>query len=164
MPSPLGDRPIRHIMPEHGFVNFDSPIPLYVSGSGPKSLALAGRFGDGAVLSLPHSQAAMQGIWAALSAGQDAELDRDRFYTTALTAIAILEPQEAVNSDRVVNLCGAMAMASVHYAYDQARNFGHQPPNLFAEIWEDYCALLATYPEARRHQRIHLGHNCWVLP
>ncbi|MBT5009847.1 MAG: LLM class flavin-dependent oxidoreductase [Gammaproteobacteria bacterium] len=164
MPSPFGDRPIRHIMPEHGFVNFDAPIPLYVSGFGPKSLALAGRFGDGAVLSLPHSQAAMQGIWAALSADHGAELDRDRFYTTALTAIAILEPQEAVNSDRVINLCGAMAMASVHYAYDQARNFGHQPPNLFAEIWEDYCALLATYPEARRHQRIHLGHNCWVLP
>ena len=26
--------------------------------------------------------------------------------------------------------------------------FGHQPPNLFADIWEDYCELLATYPEA----------------
>lgn len=36
MPSPFGDRPIRHIMPEHGFVNFDAPIPLYVSGFGPK--------------------------------------------------------------------------------------------------------------------------------
>ncbi len=164
MSSPFGDKPIRHVMPAQGFVNFDSPIPLYVSGFGPKSLALAGRFGDGAVLSLPHSQAAMQGIWAALSADREADLDRDQFYTTALTAIAILEPGEAVNSDRVINLCGAMAMASVHYAYDQARNFGHQPPNLFAEIWEDYCAVLATYPEERRHQRIHLGHNCWVLP
>ena len=57
-----------------------------------------------------------------------------------------------------------MAMASVHYAYDQFRNFGHQPPNLFSDIWEDYCELLATYPEQRRHQRIHMGHNCWVLP
>ena len=90
-------------MPQHGFVNFDAPIPLYVSGFGPKSLALVGRFGDGAVLSLPHSQAAMQGVWAAMSADLGAPLDRDQFYTTALTAIAILESGEAVNSDRVVN-------------------------------------------------------------
>jgi len=23
---------------------------------------------------------------------------------------------------------------------------------------------LSQYPEDRRHQRIHMGHNCWVLP
>ena len=57
-----------------------------------------------------------------------------------------------------------MAMAAVHYAYDQYRNFGHQPPNALAEIWPEYVALLETYPAERRHQRIHAGHNCWVLP
>ena len=31
-------------------------------------------------------------------------------------------------------------------------------------MWEDYTALLEQYPEERRHQRIHAGHNCWVLP
>jgi alkanesulfonate monooxygenase SsuD/methylene tetrahydromethanopterin reductase-like flavin-dependent oxidoreductase (luciferase family) len=24
--------------------------------------------------------------------------------------------------------------------------------------------LLDQFPEDRRHQRIHMGHNCWVLP
>ena len=57
-----------------------------------------------------------------------------------------------------------MAMAAVHYAYDQWRNFGHQPPNYLAEIWEDYTAMLEKVPEDRRHQRIHAGHNCWVVP
>ena len=33
-----------------------------------------------------------------------------------------------------------------------------------SEIWDDYSRLLQDYPEDRRHQRIHLGHNCWVLP
>ena len=51
--------PIRHIMPDKGFVNFDDPIPLYVSGFGPKSLGLAGQFGDGAVLGLVANPAAM---------------------------------------------------------------------------------------------------------
>ena len=47
-----GDKslPIKHIMPDNGFVNFKDPIPLYISGFGPKSLALAGKYGDGAVL------------------------------------------------------------------------------------------------------------------
>lgn len=57
-----------------------------------------------------------------------------------------------------------MAMASVHYAYDQWRNFGHQPPGVMSGIWEDYCAVLNAVPAERRHQRIHMGHNCWVLP
>ena len=24
--------------------------------------------------------------------------------------------------------------------------------------------MLAAVPDDRRHQRIHLGHNCWVIP
>ena len=35
-------RPLRHIMPDRGFVNFQDPIPLYVSGFGPRSLGWAG--------------------------------------------------------------------------------------------------------------------------
>ena len=57
-----------------------------------------------------------------------------------------------------------MAMASVHFAYEQWRNFNKPPPLHYQGIWEDYCALLERFPEERRHQRIHAGHNCWVLP
>lgn len=89
-------------------------------------------------------------------------LDRATFYTTALTTIVVLDPGEAPDSDRVKAECGAMAMAAVHYAYDQWRNFGHQPPGVYRGIWDDYCALLESYPAERRHQRIHAGHNCWV--
>ena len=57
-----------------------------------------------------------------------------------------------------------MVMASVHYDYDHWRNFGHQPPNAMADIWDEYASFLEPFPEERRHQRIHMGHNCWVLP
>jgi 5,10-methylenetetrahydromethanopterin reductase len=162
-----GDAPIRHIMPEHGFVNFASPIPLYVSGFGPRSLALAGKHGDGAVLGLPSDPGVLEQLWHHIESGARAAgrtLDRSRFYTTALTGMAVLDEGEAVDSGRIKAECGAMAMAAVHYAYDQWRNFGHQPPNAYREIWDDYSALLESYPEERRHQRIHAGHNCWVLP
>jgi 5,10-methylenetetrahydromethanopterin reductase len=161
-----GDAPIRHIMPDRGFVNFADAIPLYVSGFGPRSLALAGRHGDGAVMALPGNGAVMGNLWHAIERGAaeaGRAFDRGRFYTTALTTIVVLDDGEAVDSDRVKADCGAMAMAAVHYAYDQWRNFGHQPPGAYREIWDDYCALLAQTPEDRRHQRIHAGHNCWVV-
>jgi len=158
---------IRHIMPEQGFVNFADPIPVYISGFGPKSLALAGRYGDGAVIGATHP-GALGSMWHMVQAGAR-EAGRElepgtNYYSTALTTMVVLDQGEAIDSARVKSECGAMAMAAVHYAYDQFRNFGHQPPNHLAGIWEDYTALLAEEPEDRRHQRIHAGHNCWVLP
>ena len=160
-------KPIRHIMPDKGFVNFDDPIPMYVSGFGPKSLALAGEHGDGAVIAAAAHPAAMSSIWHMIEEGARAagrELDRDAFYLTALTTLVVLEEGEPADSERVKSQCGAMAMAAVHYAYDQWRNFGFQPPAALHGIWEDYTTLLETFEEERRHQRIHAGHNCWVLP
>ena len=163
-----GDRvPIRHLMPDQGFVDFAHPIPLYVSGFGPKSLAVAGKHGDGAVLALPGSAGVMERIWEMVEAGAKGAgrtLDRGSFYTTALTTMVVLEPGERRDSARVKSQCGAMAMAAVHYAYDQHRNFGHPPPRWAEGIWGDYAALLERTPAERRHQRIHAGHNCWVVP
>ncbi|MFP6817495.1 MAG: LLM class flavin-dependent oxidoreductase [Pseudomonadales bacterium] len=162
-----GEAPIRHIMPDKGFVNFSDRIPVYVSGFGPRSIGLAGKHGDGAVLAMPGNPAVMANIWRMLENGAEAagrEFDRENFYTTGLTTIVILEEGEAIDSDRVRAQCGAMAMATVHYSYDQWRNFGHQPPGFLGGIWDEYRALLESYPEDRRHQRIHGGHNCWVLP
>ena len=159
--------PIRHIMPDKGFVNFEDDIPLYVSGFGPRSLALAGKHGDGAVLAPPEFGAGLAQLWHMMEAGAESggrTLDRERFYLTALTMMVVLEEGEAKDSERVKSQCGAMAMAAVHYSYDQYRNFGHQPPNALAGIWTDYTALLESFPAERRHQRIHAGHNCWVLP
>ncbi|MGI9322781.1 MAG: LLM class flavin-dependent oxidoreductase, partial [Pseudomonadales bacterium] len=156
--------PIRHIMPDKGFVNFADPIPMYVSGFGPKSLALAGQYGDGAVMAFASSPAVMENIWAMIEAGAPKDFSRDNFYTTALTAMVVREDDEPIDSPRIKHECGAMAMAALHYAYDQYRNFGHQPPNAMSGVWDDYTKLLESFPAERRHQRIHQGHNCWVLP
>ena len=156
--------PIRHVMPDKGFVNFEGPIPMYVSGFGPKSLALAGQHGDGAVLAFAASPAVMESLWGMIEAGAPPGFSRDGFYTTALTAMAVREEGEAIDSPRIKHEVGAMAMAALHYSYDQFRNFGHQPPNALSGVWEGYTQLLESFPAERRHQRIHQGHNCWVLP
>lgn len=159
--------PIRHVMPDKGFVNFEDDIPMYVSGFGPRSLGLAGKHGDGAVVAFADNPGALESMWSMIEHGaaqHDRVIDRDNYYLSALTTMVVLDEGEAIDSPRVKHQCGAFAMAAVHYAYDQFRNFGHQPPNHLAGIWDDYTALLESFPEERRHQRIHAGHNCWVLP
>ncbi|MCP5040168.1 MAG: LLM class flavin-dependent oxidoreductase [bacterium] len=161
------ERPIRHGMPDRGFVNFEDPIPLYVSGFGPRSLALAGRHGDGAVLAMPPHPNVMEHYWKAIEAGAKEAgraIDRSAFFTCALTTISVLDEGETADSPRIRAECGAFAMATVHFAYDQWRQFGHAPPVLLSEIWDDYCAMLKDVPDDRLHQRIHAGHNCWVIP
>jgi alkanesulfonate monooxygenase SsuD/methylene tetrahydromethanopterin reductase-like flavin-dependent oxidoreductase (luciferase family) len=161
------ERRVRHIMPDRGFVNFDDPIPLHVSGFGPRSLGLAGKHGDGALLAMPPNAAVMNHWWQHIETGAkaaDRALDRTDYYTTALTTIVVLDPGEAVDSPRTRHECGAFAMATLHYAYDQWRQFGQDPPSIFADIWASYTALLADVPAERLHQRIHAGHNCWVIP
>ena len=155
-------------MPDAGFVNFEDPIPMYVSGFGPKSLALAGKHGDGLVLSVPPDAAVAEGLWGSVERGAaegGRTIDRASFPAATLNTIVVLEPGEAVDSARVKHQCGAFAMAGLHYSYDQWRNFGKAPKNpAVAEIWDDYVAMLDKVPEAVRHQRIHAGHNCWVVP
>lgn len=161
------DVPVRHVMPDKGFVNFEDAIPMYVSGFGPRSLGLAGKHGDGAVMAFAASGGIMENLWMMIEKGAaeaGKTLDRDSYYITALTTMVVLDPGEAIDSDRVKHECGAFAMAAFHYAYDQYRNFGHQPPNYLSGVWDDYVTLLESYPAERRHQRIHAGHNCWVLP
>ena len=159
--------PIIHVMPDKGFVNFEDRIPMYVSGFGPRSLGLAGKHGDGAVLALPASAGVMEAVWSMIEKGAEDSgkmIDRNSYYTTALTTMVVLDQGEEIDSDRVKHECGAFVMAAIHFAYDQYRNFGHQPSNQLASIWDEYTSLLEAYSEARRHQRIHFGHNCWVHP
>ena len=162
-------QPIRHIMADAGFVNFDDPIPLYISGFGPRSLELAGRYGDGAVLSVPPDGSAMARVWehieqGAANAGRS--LDRSQYLMCSLTTIVVLDERETLadQRERVRREAGAFAMASLHYSYDQYRQFGRSPGGRLAEIWDDYCAMLDDTDPERIHQRIHAGHNCWVLP
>ncbi len=159
--------PARHLMPEAGFVAFEPRIPLYASAFGPKATAVAGCHADGLIVSVAPTGAAVRGVRdrflaAARAAGRD--LDEASVRLANLTTMVVLDDGEAVDSDRVRRDCGAYAIAALHYAYEQWRQYGRRPPPMVADIWSEYCALVEETPPERRHLRIHLGHNCWVEP
>jgi 5,10-methylenetetrahydromethanopterin reductase len=161
-----GTRPVRHLMPDAGFVAFTPRIPIYVSGFGPRAMALAVRHGDGLVTSVPANADGMARMWARLDAAADEvgrTLDRSAFLTATLTTIVVLRPGETIGDDRVREACGAFAIAGLHYQYEQWKEAGRPERPVPIEGWDRYVAMLdATDPE-RLHQRIHQGHNCWVI-
>jgi len=157
--------PVQFQMQEHNFIDVENHIPLYVSGFGPKAQALAGEYGDGLVVSIPPDpnfmRRAMLNAQAGAERGGRSGAD---YYTCSLSAVALLEPGEDLGSERVKRDCGAFAIASLHYLYDKIRQFGGEPPRHFANIWDEYSALVERTPASHRHLRIHAGHCVYHLP
>lgn len=155
--------PTRHLMPDAGFVAFSPRIPMYVSAFGPKAMAIAARRGDGVVLGVPPEPAAIAAVHRRLREANPDLADRE-FASCLLTTMVVLQPGETSASRRVADEAGAMAIATLHYAYEQYRQYGRAPVGPAAELWPDYVAAVEEMPERRRHLRIHAGHNCWVIP
>jgi len=159
-------RPVRHLMPDTGFVGFEPRMPLYVSGFGPRAMALAVGHGDGLVMSIPPTVDGFERAWRRVDAAAQqlgTTVDHDQFLTCTLTTMVVLEPGEHVDSDRVKEQCGAFAIAGLHYQFEQWQEAGRPERHPPFDFWDDYVALVDAADAERRHQRVHQGHNCWVI-
>ncbi len=158
-------RPIRLLMHEFAYMNLEPKIPLYVSGFGPRAMALAGEHGDGLVFAIPPRGVPVAQALAHVRQGA-ARGGRDLggFSNGALTNVVVLEPGEAVDSDRVKAMVGPNVMASVYYFYDEVHERGIAPPDFLARIWPKYCALVEATPPEHRHLRTHEFHYTKLHP
>lgn len=157
--------PTRLLMADRGFVNLDDPIPIVVSGFGPKSQALAGEHGDGLFVSMPveprsiaRSRQTVEK--AAAAAGRALPAD---FPIVNLLNVVILDPGEDVLSDRVIAEHGPFMTSSMHYLFEGVRQYDREPPRHLLDVWERYVAMLDRTPEHTRHLRIHEGHCTYLL-
>ena len=158
-------RPIRFLMQEYDFLAVDPSIPIYVSGFGPRSQGLAGAYGDGLVFSIPRGGTVSRALENAKAGAEKAGRTLDDFYTTALTNVMVLEPGEALDSERVVKTVGPAAMGSVHYIYDKiSEDGGGEPPQFVRSIWKEFCDLMDQTPPERRHLRVHDSHYTFLHP
>ena len=156
--------PTQFLMQDYKFLELEHPIPIYVSGFGPKAQALAGEYGDGLVMSIPPDAGFVHRALNNARFGAERVGRRlDDFYTASLTTAVILEPGESLRSERVIQACGAFVISSLHYLYDKIRQFGGEPPPHVRPIWKAYSALVEATPPRQRHMRIHAGHCTYLL-
>jgi alkanesulfonate monooxygenase SsuD/methylene tetrahydromethanopterin reductase-like flavin-dependent oxidoreductase (luciferase family) len=154
--------PIELLMREFGFYALEPRIPLYVSGFGPRAMALAGELGDGLVFSIPRVPTVEDALKHAREGAKRAGRSLEGFLTCALTPVIVLERGEALDSERVVREYGPAIMASVHYAYDKWMRAGGDPPAFMRPIWKRYCELLEDVPRHLRHIRLHDSHYTYM--
>lgn len=158
--------PVRFDRSGPGCINLEDHIPLHVSGFYARTHRLAGQFGDGLVCSMPPHRDFVTRTLANVRRGAE-EVGRDlpsTFRVSSLSAAAVLEPGEAVDSARVVNEIGPFAISSVHYVYDKIKENGGEPPPHMRPFWHAYTALVEQTPPRERHLRVHAGHCTVVLP
>lgn len=158
-------RPIRMLRHETRFMNLQPPIPMYVSGFGPRAMALAGEYGDGLVFAIPPRGVPVQDALAHARQGA-ARNGRDMtgFRNATLTNVALLQPGERADSERIKQAVGPNVMASVYYFYDVVHETGAEPPEFLQRIWKPYCALVDRTPPEHRHFRTHEFHYTDLHP
>jgi len=153
------ERPIRMLMREWQYINLEPKIPLYVSGFGPRAMGLAGEYGDGLVFAIPpRGVPVAEALGHVRQGASRANRDLAGFRTAALTNVAVLEPGEAVDSDRIKAALGPNVMASVYYFYDEVHERGVDPPPFLERIWQPYCELVAQTAPEHPHFRTHEFH------
>jgi 5,10-methylenetetrahydromethanopterin reductase len=152
-------RPIKLLHREDHGVQLDPPIPLYVSGFGPRAMALAGEHGDGIIFAIPpRGVPVAQALSHARQGAARGNRSMDGFRNASLSSVFVLEKNEAVDSERVKAAIGPNVMASVYYFYDTVHERSIEPPPFLSRIWQPYCKLVeATLPEYR-HFRTHEIH------
>lgn len=156
--------PIEMLQRDFDFYALEPRIPMYVSGFGPRAMALAGEMGDGLVFSIPRVPTVADALKAAQVGAERAGRSLDGFLTCVLTPVVLLEHGETANSERVVREYGPAIMASVHYAYDKWMRSGGEPPAFMRPIWKAYCELMEGVPRDVRHLRLHDSHYTFMRP
>jgi alkanesulfonate monooxygenase SsuD/methylene tetrahydromethanopterin reductase-like flavin-dependent oxidoreductase (luciferase family) len=78
--------------------------------------------------------------------------------------VALLQPGEAANSERIVAECGAAVITGLHYLVAQHLETGAEPPAYARPVWKAYLDWLNEAPPAVRHQRLHGSHYSFVNP
>jgi 5,10-methylenetetrahydromethanopterin reductase len=154
---------IRFQMREHRFIDLEHPVPLYVAGFGPKAQALAGEIGDGLVSGLPRGGTVPEMLanarQGAARAGRTLPVD---FLVAAMVTLALRQPGEALDSERIVAACGAAVLSGLHYLVARHLETGEDPPEYARPVWKAYLEWLAEFPPAIRHQRLHASHYSFL--
>ena len=154
---------IRFQMREHRFIDLEHAIPLYVAGFGPKAQALAGEVGDGLVSGLPRGGSVSEMLAnvrrGATKAGRTMPVD---FHVAAMVTLALRQPGETLDSERIVAACGAAVLSGLHYLVARHLETGEDPPEYARPVWKSYLEWLFEAPPAVRHQRLHGSHYSFI--
>jgi alkanesulfonate monooxygenase SsuD/methylene tetrahydromethanopterin reductase-like flavin-dependent oxidoreductase (luciferase family) len=158
---------IQFLHRDRRFINLDGPIPFYVAANGPKTLALAGEFGDGCVTTGVTNPDRVESVLKHIRAGADRAKRKlpAKFPIVSLTHVCVVQPGEDLDSPRIKTMCGPWVMANLHAfaaGYARAESLPAPVRPVF-QAYMDYVSKMKT-PRDERYLELHRGHCCYVEP
>jgi 5,10-methylenetetrahydromethanopterin reductase len=159
-------RKIRYLHRDRRFINLDDAIPFYVAANGPRTLGVAGEFGDGIITTGVATPERLQAVFrhaedGARNAGR--ELER-RLPCVSLTHVMVTRPGEAIDSPRVRQMVGPWVITCLHAiaaGYAKPRSLPADARRIY-DAYADYLAHLPGPPE-EHYLELHNGH-CTFVP
>lgn len=154
------ERRIGFLNPDYGFINLDDPIPLHVSGFGPKTRRLAAEMGAGWLNFTADEQRAARELADVRASWREAG-NHGEPYSTLFTMGCVLAEGEEAGSTRSLAQAGPFAAVFFHNLAETttpetAARIGLPP--LLAERLEAYRELYAGYDADAPWLRNHRGH------
>src|SRR5271163_3123749 len=158
-------RKIRYLHRDRRFINLDDPMPFYIAANGPKTLGLAGEFGDGIITTGVFSPERLAAVFrhaedGARAAGRPFE---KRLPCISLSHICVLKPGEKIDSPRLIQMVGPWVITCLHAiaaGYAKPRSLPPAARQVY-DAYADYIAKLPGPPN-ERYLELHQGHCTYV--
>ncbi len=165
-------RYVKFLSPDMAFINTKDEIPIFVAGSGPKTLELAGEIADGVMLLGAIGESYIDYCMKHIGLGAErAGRDPKDIYTVVLTGFHILENGETVESRSVKHAVGPIvavcnnivALSLVNHERNEGTPMGEPLPG---DIRDGVMKFTNAYPEdddspERRHLKYYSNYFFW---
>jgi 5,10-methylenetetrahydromethanopterin reductase len=160
------ERTIRFLHPNHGYINVQDRIPIYLAADGPKALELVGEIADGWVTVLSGPERFREKFESVKRGAQIAGRSAENLPNAVLTSGCVLRDGESAASPRVIERMGPFAIVFLHALWEQSAVAAALPAPLI-KLWEhyrdEYVAKMRT-PRDKRYLEVHEGHLIYMKP
>ena len=164
-------RVVKLLSPDMHFVNTEDEIPIYVAGSGPKTLQMAGEIADGVILLGSVGESFVDYCMENIRKGAErAGRDPDSLYKIVLTAFHVLGQGETLESESVVKSVGPVVAVCLNIAALSMVNHGNNEGGTTGEplpedIRDSVMEFAHAYPTddslERRHLKLYSNYFVW---
>ncbi len=165
-------RYVKFLSPYWGFINIKDNIPIFLAGSGPRMLELAGETADGVILLGAIGESFVDYCMEHIKIGAErAGRDPKSLYTIVLTAFHILEKGETLESRAVKLAVGPVVAVCLNIAALSLENYQRRTGKAMGEplpddIREGIMKFTDAYPGRdmdieRRHLKLYGSYFVW---
>lgn len=157
---------IAFLNPDFGLINVEDPIELHVSALGPRARRVVAELGAAWLNFGAEESAAVAALGDMRQAWSEAGRKPADLYSTMFALGCVLQPGEAIDSERAVAQAGPCVTVFFHNLVETS-----EPGSTESVIGKDlsdrleqYREIYLGYPEERRHLLNHRGHLMFLRP